>query len=401
MSRTAHPRRSAAAILVLAVVATVVAFNAPSAHAQTFTSPATGSHDVGGAILTNYRAHGGPAGRLGYPVTDELATPKVYGRFNAFQGGSIYWTPSTGAHAVWGSILHRWARLGWENGRLGFPTTDELPTPDGVGRFNHFQRGSIYWTPTTGAREIYGSIRDRWASLGWETGALGYPISGEFAIPGGRAQDFQYGSIRWSPTSGTSVVGAPALGFAPPGTQVVTVAAPSATSTTATLTAWERVNGGWRIAVGPVAARIGSGGVGTASESSTRTPAGTFRLTETFGRAGNPGTVLPYRRVDGDDWWVSDVTSSLYNRYAQCAPGTCPFDERAGENLYAQGAVYDQAVVIDYNREGRRGAGSAFFLHISNDRATAGCVAIDRASLENLMRWLEPAARPVIAMGVG
>jgi L,D-peptidoglycan transpeptidase YkuD (ErfK/YbiS/YcfS/YnhG family) len=150
-----------------------------------------------------------------------------------------------------------------------------------------------------------------------------------------------------------------------------------------------------------VTARIGSAGVGTASETSTRTPAGTFRLTEAFGRAGDPGTALPYRRVDGDDWWVSDVTSSLYNRYAQCAPGTCPFDERAGENLYAQGAVYDQAVVIDYNREGRRGKGSAFFLHISNAKATAGCVAIERYALEKLMRWLQPAAKPVIAIGVG
>jgi L,D-peptidoglycan transpeptidase YkuD (ErfK/YbiS/YcfS/YnhG family) len=401
MSRTARPRRSAAAILVLAVVAGVVALSAPAAQAQTFTSAATGSHSVVGAILTKYRGLGGPAGHLGYPVTDELATPKAPGRFNGFQHGSIYWSKSTGAHAVWGSILGRWGQLKWETGRLGFPTTDELTTPDGIGRYNHFQRGSIYWTPKTGAREVYGAIRDRWASMGWETGALGYPVTGEFAIPGGRAQDFQYGSIRWFPTSGTSVVGAPALGYAPPGTQVVTVAAASATATTAKLTAWERVGTGWRIAVGPVTARIGSAGVGTASESSTRTPAGTFGLTEAFGRAGNPGTALPYRRVDGDDWWVSDVNSSRYNQYAQCAPGTCPFDERVSENLSAQGAVYDQAVVIDYNREGRRGAGSAFFLHITNGKPTAGCVAIDRASLEKLMRWLQPKARPVIAIGVG
>lgn len=401
MFRTARPRRSAAATLVLAVVAGVVALSAPAAQAQTFTSAATGTHSVGGAILTKYRGHGGPAGRLGYPVTNELATPKVYGRFSAFQGGSIYWTPSTGAHAVWGAILGRWGGTGWENGPLGFPTTDELRTPDGVGRFNSFQRGAVYWTPATGAHPVHGAILQRWGSLGWETGALGYPVSGEFAIPGGRAQDFQHGSIRWFPKAGTRVVGAPALGFAPPGTQVVTVAAPSAGSTTAKLTAWERSGNGWRIAVGPVTARIGSGGVGAASESSTRTPAGTFGLTEAFGRAGDPGTALPYRRVDGDDWWVSDVNSPLYNRYAQCAPGSCPFDERAGENLFAQGAVYDQAVVIDYNREGRRGAGSAFFLHISNARPTAGCVAIERYALEKLMRWLQPGARPVIAIGVG
>jgi L,D-peptidoglycan transpeptidase YkuD (ErfK/YbiS/YcfS/YnhG family) len=191
------------------------------------------------------------------------------------------------------------------------------------------------------------------------------------------------------------------LGVDPPGSQVVTVVAASSSSTSAKLTAWERGANGWTAVLGPVTAKVGSGGVGPASETSTRTPAGTFGLTEAFGRAANPGTALPYRVVDGDDWWVSDVNSPRYNEYTQCAPGTCDFNEAAGENLYAAGAVYDNAVVIDYNRGGTRGAGSAFFLHITNGAATAGCVAIDRGSLQTLMRWLDPGASPVISIGVG
>lgn len=192
------------------------------------------------------------------------------------------------------------------------------------------------------------------------------------------------------------------LGVDPgPSTQVVTVVASSSRSTTATLTAWELRPSGWTPVVGPVSARVGSAGVGRASETSTRTPAGTFTLTEAFGRSGDPGTALPYRLVDGDDWWVSDVTSPLYNRYAQCAPGTCPFDEAVSENLYAVGAVYGQAVVIDYNRGGTPGAGSGFFLHITNGAPTAGCVAIDAGSLVAVMRWLDPRARPLISIGVG
>ena len=398
---TTRTRRRAATAIVATVLATIIAVATPNALADTFTSPATGTHEVKGAILSSYRALGGPAGRLSYPTTDELATPRVYGRFNHFQGGSIYWSPSTGAHAVWGSILGRWKALGWEQGFLGFPATGELATPNGVGRFNHFQGGSVYWTSATGAQPITGAIRDRWAAMGWENSALGFPRTGEFPIPGGRAQDFQYGSIQWFPGTGTRVVGAPALGVAPRGTQVVTVAAPTAGSSTAQLTAWERTSTGWRVALGPVAARVGAAGVGAASEGSTRTPAGTFTLTEAFGRAADPGTTLPYLQVDGDDWWVSDVNSPRYNRYAQCAPGRCDFDEAAGENLYAAGPVYDHAVVIDYNRAGVRGAGSAFFLHITGSGATAGCVAIDRVALQNLMRWLQPGAAPVIAIGVG
>ena len=184
-------------------------------------------------------------------------------------------------------------------------------------------------------------------------------------------------------------------------TQVVTVVAPTSRSTTATLTAWELRPSGWTAVLGPVSARVGKAGVGQASETSTRTPAGTFTLTEAFGRAGDPGTALPYRVVDGDDWWVSDVTSPLYNQYAQCAPLTCPFDEAVSENLAAAGHVYDQAVVIDYNRSGTPGAGSGFFLHITNGAPTAGCVAIDAGSLTTLMRWLDPGARPLISIGVG
>jgi L,D-peptidoglycan transpeptidase YkuD (ErfK/YbiS/YcfS/YnhG family) len=182
--------------------------------------------------------------------------------------------------------------------------------------------------------------------------------------------------------------------------QVVTVVATRSGATTATLTAWQRGPGGWAVALGPVSARIGSAGVGSASETSTRTPAGTFTLTEAFGRAGNPGTALPYRVVDGDDWWVSDVHSPRYNRYAECARGTCDFAEAASENLFDEPA-YERAVVIDYNRSGTPGAGSAFFLHVSNGAPTAGCVAVDAGSLTALLRWLDPAARPVIAIGVG
>jgi L,D-peptidoglycan transpeptidase YkuD (ErfK/YbiS/YcfS/YnhG family) len=192
------------------------------------------------------------------------------------------------------------------------------------------------------------------------------------------------------------------LGVDPAGSsQVVTVVAPSAGSTTATLTAWERGTGGWTAVLGPVPARVGAAGVGRASETTSRTPAGTFSLTEAFGRLGDPGTALPYRVIDAADWWVSDVGSPLYNQPARCAAGTCPFDESAGENLWAQGASYGHAVVIDYNRGGTPGAGSAFFLHVSNGAATAGCVAIDGGSLARLLRWLDPAAAPVIAIGVG
>ena len=183
--------------------------------------------------------------------------------------------------------------------------------------------------------------------------------------------------------------------------QVVTVVAASAGATTAKLTAWQRGTDGWTPVLGPVTARVGAAGVGRASESTTRTPAGTFTLTEAFGRSGDPGTALPYRVVDGDDWWVSDVNSPRYNQYVQCAPGTCAFDEAAGENLFAAGAVYAQAVVIDYNRAGRRARAPPTSCTSPTAGRRPGASPSTPDSLVTLMRWLDPGARPLISIGVG
>jgi L,D-peptidoglycan transpeptidase YkuD (ErfK/YbiS/YcfS/YnhG family) len=185
-------------------------------------------------------------------------------------------------------------------------------------------------------------------------------------------------------------------------TEVVTVVAPSARSTTATLTSWQLTSAGWKAVVGPMTAYVGAAGVGAASEDVARTPQGVFTLTEAFGRAADPGTALPYRRVDAQDWWVSDRTSPLYNQHARCAAGSCPFDESVSENLYGVGPVYDYAAVIDYNRSPAvPGAGSGFFLHVTNHVPTAGCVAIERAALVTLLTRLRPAEHPVIAIGIG
>ncbi len=178
-------------------------FSTFTSGAAIYWTPDTGAHLVLGRIKVRWDSFGSERGFLRYPTTDELPTPDRIGRFNHFQGGSIYWTPRTDAWEVHGAILDRWAGLGWETGRLGYPVTNETRTPDGVGRFNHFERGaSIYWTPRTGAREVYGAIRARWAALGWEWSYLGYPTSGEFAITGGRRSNFERGFITWDARTG-------------------------------------------------------------------------------------------------------------------------------------------------------------------------------------------------------
>ncbi len=168
---------------------------------------ATGTTSVRGDIKARYDRLGASGGQLGVPVTHERPTPLRPGAFNHFRRGSIYWSPVTGAHAVWGAVRDRWAGLGWESSRLGFPTTGELRTPARPGAFHHFQGGSVYWSPATGAHPVWGTIRDRWASMGWENSSLGFPTSAEYGVPGGVRQDFQNGSVTWDARTGATSIG--------------------------------------------------------------------------------------------------------------------------------------------------------------------------------------------------
>ncbi|MGH7601415.1 MAG: LGFP repeat-containing protein, partial [bacterium] len=174
-------------------------------------SPLVGSAAMGHPTLQSnspiqikYNQLGGAQGFLGKPATEERATPDGIGKFRHFAGGSIYWHPKTGAHEVHGDIRKKWSELGWEKSFLGYPTTDETTTPDKAGRFNHFQGGSIYWHPKTGAHEVHGDIRKKWSELGWEKSFLGYPTTDETATPDkvGRFNHFQGGSIYWHPQTG-------------------------------------------------------------------------------------------------------------------------------------------------------------------------------------------------------
>jgi uncharacterized protein with LGFP repeats len=174
-----------------------------------FYTPGTGAHLVRGAIKAKWLAMGGPAGTLGYPVTDEFCGLRGGGCGQHFsKAASIYWSAATGAHFVRGAIRTKWSATGWET-NLGYPVTDEFCGLRGGGCGQHFsQTASIYWSPATGAHLVRRAIRSAWAALGWETGQLGYPTSDEFCglVGGGCGEHFQGGSIYWSAATGAHAV---------------------------------------------------------------------------------------------------------------------------------------------------------------------------------------------------
>jgi serine protease len=138
------------------------------------------------------------------PTPLETPKPRDSGLWQGFENGWVYWTPNTDAHVVLGAIFAKWGSFGWEQGFLGFPTSDETVAADGVGRFSTFENGVINWSPATGAFEAHGAILEHWRSVGADRSAYGYPISDEesAAAPMSRRSRFQGGSIFWTPSAG-------------------------------------------------------------------------------------------------------------------------------------------------------------------------------------------------------
>ncbi len=109
--------------------------------------------DDQGALAIDAKARELGAG-LGSPLSDVQAAGDGSGRVRTFQNGSIYWSPSTGAHEVHGGIREQWNSAGAERGRLGFPISDETASRDGRSRVSRFQNGSVVYDITSGTTRV-------------------------------------------------------------------------------------------------------------------------------------------------------------------------------------------------------------------------------------------------------
>ena len=154
---------------------------------------------VAGELLRRYQALGGPAGALGYPVSD--ATPG--GRQMFENEAALAGTP---VRVVRGPVLRKWESLGFETGAAGSPTGDAgafFTFGANSGEAQEFAGGTIYAAaagPRAGsAHLVAGPILARYLALGGPGGALGMPSSDEFASGGTRRQQFEGGTVEYAP----------------------------------------------------------------------------------------------------------------------------------------------------------------------------------------------------------
>jgi acid phosphatase type 7 len=226
-------------------------------------SPATGAHEVHGAIVARYRAAGGPPSVYGFPTTDEYAA--TAGRASNFQNGTIVYNSGTGAvHEVHGLINVKYQSLGGPNGPFGEPTSDEYAVPGGrasdfhgqvtstifyrsgraaaqevhgailasymarggpanatvgfpvgdelpassasaeTNRASSFEVSNLYFSASDGTvHQVQGLIRDHYVAIGEAASAVGLPVSDEFDAAGGRQSSFARGILLWTPQTGS------------------------------------------------------------------------------------------------------------------------------------------------------------------------------------------------------
>lgn len=167
-----------------------------------------------------------------------------------------------------------------------------------------------------------------------------------------------------------------------------------------TLCAFESSGGTWTLILGPVPAmtgRNGFAGAGGKREGDGRTPVGTYPLGLVFGYPSTVDSVMPYRPMTHHDVWVDDPASPDYNRLKKRAETAA----RSFEDMVLPDDRYKYGIVIEYNTDPViPGHGSAIFLHIwkNNTTPTAGCVAISEENILKLIRWLDPAKKPLIVI---
>jgi D-alanyl-D-alanine dipeptidase len=198
--------------------------------------------------------------------------------------------------------------------------------------------------------------------------------------------------------------------------QIVLVTTGSWSSPSGTLQRFARSNSGWR-AVGPgfpvVVGRNGLGwgdglqaeviGGPQKSEGDSRAPAGVFRFGPAFGYGEKPpqGSKMPFRHIGAQDYWVDDPLSPQYNQWVSLddpANNAAMLGE-SPEKMRREDGLYEFGMVVQYNASPVvKGRGSAIFFHIwrGPGSATVGCTAMAKENLLALIRWLDPAKKPLL-----
>jgi hypothetical protein len=162
-------------------------------------SPNTGAWASDGGIRGIYQRNSFEAGPLGFPTGNEVCGLRSQGCSQNYQGGAIYWGPGEGVGAILNNdILAKYRELGAQDSTFGYPTEDTKCGLAKGGCRQVFKGGYITTSPTAGTNYVRGAIGAAWKDGGFEVGRLGYPTTGEIPTSTGSYQNFEGGTAYWT-----------------------------------------------------------------------------------------------------------------------------------------------------------------------------------------------------------
>lgn len=366
-------------------------------------APATGGQVVWGSILGRWTADGAQNSLLGYPLTGE-SCGLAGGCVQRFEGGSIFYSPTSGAHATRGAIGNRYAAAGASQSMLGYPLTNEACGQPAGGCVQRFQGGSIYWSSTTGAWISGKGIDSKFVAAGGLRSSLGYPIASERCVNSACAQSYQHGDITWA-RSGARLyemsechkLNNGQAKYPTYGANRVLLTWTSGYGIShATNLYCMNVAGvyvpDWRTDGYVGKSGFKPPGVPSGPTRYLYSPTGSFSVTEAFG-LGNPGTKLAYRTLNPQSRWGGNPWTATYNKYHESSSWV-GWDENMW--WFASLGYYRQGAVINYNRPNIvQDAGFAIFLHM-NKIPTAGCISLDDWAVVDYLRKSTPGDRIIM-----
>jgi uncharacterized protein (TIGR03437 family) len=172
--------------------------NPPQVYMLAQSDSVGSAYVVYGTLLAAYQNLGGPAGTLGYPISDATAGgTQLFANGQALSGNPV--------RIVTGPVLTKWALLKYETGAAGSPSGDAAPFSTfgaNSGVMQSFAGGDIY-SATAGPRNgqsyfVAGLVLSTYNGGGGASGTLGMPVSDEFITSGLHQQNFEGGSISYA-----------------------------------------------------------------------------------------------------------------------------------------------------------------------------------------------------------
>lgn len=124
-------------------------------------------------------------------------------------------------------------------------------------------------------------------------------------------------------------------------------------------------------------------------EGDKKTPAGTFKFGVAFGTDENINInkSIQYIKLNDNFYWVDDINSKNYNKLVDISKQEKDFE--SAEHLIDYKVQYKYSIEIKTNPKNIKGKGSAIFLHCTNLKPTAGCVAIKEEDLKKILSVID------------